>query len=89
MEVLVFSSPYCSPCQQLKKLLAEHDISFTELNVETEEGREKACFYGVRGLPTTVIKENGTVISAFTGTSQRIVEEILSLTTSSRKLSTY
>ena len=68
LKPLIFSAPWCGNCTVLKNNLKGANIDFTEVNVDSDEGRELAIKFGVRGLPTTLfIDEEGSIIKTIIG----------------------
>ena len=53
--LIVFSAPWCVNCKPLKDRLTRLDIPFTEMDIETREGRNMSFRYGVRALPTSLV----------------------------------
>jgi len=78
-EVIKFYANWCGPCKVYGTAFAkvkeelEGDIKFTEINVE-EDPENLSGKYKVRGIPHTVILEDGEVIKAESG---RLSEEQL------------
>lgn len=65
---LIFSAAWCGNCTVLKNNLKESGVVFDEVNVDSDEGRELAIKFGVRGLPTTLfIDEEGSVVKTIVG----------------------
>ena len=63
-EILFFSSPWCGPCRQMKKMLnesiqSEMNIKIIDISVDME----KATEYQVMNVPTFVVLEDGKEIS--------------------------
>ena len=61
----MFTSPYCTPCQLIKPIVAElqadgYDIII--IDISTRDGRKIARTYDVKGVPTLVIRINGQKI---------------------------
>ena len=54
-ELLVFSAAWCSGCVSLKKMLNGANVKYTEVDIDKEP--EKAQEYGIRSLPTSVIRD--------------------------------
>lgn len=78
-EVIKFYANWCGPCKvyaptftKVKEDL-EGDIKFTEINVE-EDPENLSGKYKVRGIPHTVVLENGEQVKAESG---RLNEEQL------------
>ena len=68
LKPLIFSAPQCGNCTVLKNNLKGANIDFTEVDVDSDEGRELAIKFGVRGLPTTLfIDEEGSVVKTIVG----------------------
>jgi len=63
-EILFFSSPWCGPCRQMKKMLnesiqAEMNMKIIDISIDMD----KATQYQVMNVPTFVVLENGKEIS--------------------------
>lgn len=71
-EVTLFSSGWCGGCKTIKKGLTEKCITFTEVDIDTEEGMLKAKELGIRNIPVTLI--NG---EKFIGSSPEVFKAIL------------
>lgn len=57
MKVIVFSTPDCANCKPLKASLAAAGVAFEEVNCHQPEAFSLMREYGVRSVPTTVIKD--------------------------------
>lgn len=61
MQITIYSTPTCPWCHKVKDFLAEHDVSFTDVNVA--EDREQAKYMidktGQMGVPVTIIVDDG------------------------------
>jgi putative thioredoxin len=66
-----FWAPWCQPCTILKpileKLAAELGGKFILANVNSDENREFAARYGVRGIPAVKAFVDGQLVDEFTG----------------------
>ncbi len=49
-EVIVYTSTHCPYCVRAKSLLKRKEVEFTEVNVETEEGRRAEMIEKCSGL---------------------------------------
>ena len=53
MKVIVFSSPGCNPCDQVKKFLRDHEVEFELYSYDRAPEYFKK--YDVNTVPTTVL----------------------------------
>jgi thioredoxin-like negative regulator of GroEL len=60
MKTLLFTSPTCGPCKQLKTDLEAEGIlsDITLVDVSYETSTSLVSFYGVRSVPTLVILDD-------------------------------
>lgn len=84
MNILKFSASWCTPCQKLKEIFQELDLThhhLDEFDVDNEDDMEVASRYRVRGVPTVIlIDDNGNEITRFSGVkSKKEIEELLSV----------
>lgn len=56
-ELIVFSASWCAPCQNLKNMLIDGEVVFTEVDIDTYP--EEAMRWGVRSIPTVQISIAG------------------------------
>ena len=49
-EVILFTAPTCSRCAQLKRHLKSCNVTFTEMDVTTPEGRTELLISGASGV---------------------------------------
>lgn len=63
MKVLKFQADWCQPCKMLSNILKDikTDIPVEEKDIDTPEGRELAQKFGIRGVPTMVMIDDGGV----------------------------
>lgn len=65
----VFSAKRCANCGPYKAALDQRGITFKEVDVDTDEGAQKASQHGVRGLPTSLVEgPNGETLFIQAGT---------------------
>lgn len=65
-KVIKLSAEWCGPCKQyaptfdaMKSEMETAGWSVSSLDVDTDEGKEMATKHSVRGVPTTIIIEDG------------------------------
>ena len=63
----VYSASWCPNCSVLKNSLDEANIQYEVVDCDTDEGMSRAAALGIRGLPTTVISQDGAVIRQIVG----------------------
>jgi thioredoxin len=69
-----FTASWCPPCRVMNPLLEElaaerDDLKIVSVDVDTEQ--ELAVKYGVLGMPTFMLFDNGAVIQSLTGARPR------------------
>lgn len=74
-EVIVFSAAWCSNCQPFKKALEQQGIKFESVDVDEQE--ERVASLSIRGLPTTLILEDGVEIKRIAGNKVKEVVEAI------------
>lgn len=57
MDVTVYSATWCRDCREAKRFLEEHNIPYTEIDIETTPGAADEVFthVGKRAIPQFVI----------------------------------
>jgi thioredoxin 1 len=67
-QLIKFSASWCSPCKSLAGNFKHVDMKDVKLKeIDIEENSELANEYGVRGVPTMVLVENGKELKRHTG----------------------
>ena len=67
-EVLKFSASWCGPCKMLAMTVKELDDNTVPItDVDIDENLELATKYGIRGVPTLVLLENGNEVKRVSG----------------------
>jgi mycoredoxin len=76
MHVLLYSAPWCRDCREAKRFLEMHDISFTEINIESTPGAAADLVrnVGKRAIPQFVI--NGEWVQPYTPGRGFLYEEM-------------
>ena len=57
MEITLYSAAWCGDCRQAKRFLAQHNIAFTEIDIERTPGAAQEVIRrtGKRAIPQLVI----------------------------------
>ncbi len=57
MQILLYSAPWCGDCRQAKRFLDQHQIAYTEINIEATPGAAQEVIRqtGKRAIPQLVI----------------------------------
>ncbi len=60
MELIVYFAPWCPDCSEAKRFLAEHNIPYKEINIDTTPGASEEVIRrtGKRAVPQFVIDGN-------------------------------
>jgi thioredoxin 1 len=67
-QLLKFSATWCGPCKSLANNFKHVELGDVELvSIDIEEQSEKATQYGIRGVPTMVLLEDGVEVKRKTG----------------------
>ncbi|MHB8637762.1 MAG: thioredoxin [Fimbriimonadaceae bacterium] len=77
-----FWAPWCGPCRTMKPILGEAAQALdgiarvAQINVDNEPRIAEA--FGIRGIPTLVLVQEGKVLDSFTGVipAKRLVEQV-------------
>lgn len=67
-QLLKFSATWCGPCKSLANNFKYVELGDVELvNIDIEEQSDKAREYGIRGVPTMVLLEDGKEVKRKSG----------------------
>lgn len=68
-KVLVkFGAPWCGPCKSVEPTLEEMvSEGFPVFDVNTDEDQDSAIKYGIRGIPTFIVFNNGIEFNRTSG----------------------
>ncbi len=75
--VIVYSTPFCIPCEQLKQYLTDHNVVFESRDLMMDEGAaERLEAFGIRSTPALEVA--GQIYAGATLTPEK-VQELLEL----------
>lgn len=77
IEVKVVSAEWCSQCTPFKKTLRQSGIEYTSIDADDVNNAEFIRKHGVRGLPTTLIFEEGLLVKTIAGPKAQEVKDFL------------
>jgi thioredoxin 1 len=70
-KVLFFSAEWCNGCANMKQKFYDEvrrcNIKYDVVDVDTEDGAQLSCVYGVRNVPTLVFLKGNKVIGVEKG----------------------
>ena len=66
-KVLKFSASWCGPCKALAMTMNSVKTDVEVENVDIDENMELAAKYGIRGVPTMVMLEDGHEVKRVSG----------------------
>lgn len=79
MQLVVYTAPWCSDCREAKRFLAQYDIAYREINIETTPGAAEEVIKntGKRAIPQFVI--NGQWVQPYRPVEGFLYEEMKQL----------
>jgi thioredoxin 1 len=67
-QLLKFSATWCGPCKSLAGVMKNVDFKDVEMKeIDIDEDMDSVKKYGVRGVPTMVLVNNGVEVKRHTG----------------------
>ena len=80
-KILYFTAAWCAPCKALSPVMdsLQGQINFDKIDVDTNT--DLSAQYGVRGVPSLILVENGNEVSRLVGVQSK--ESILNFYTNS------
>lgn len=78
-QLLKFSATWCGPCKSLSSNMKNVDLKDVELKeIDVDENIEESKRYGIRGVPTLILLNDGVEVSRKSGvmTAEKIEEFI-------------
>jgi thioredoxin 1 len=67
-QLLKFSASWCGPCKSLAANFKYVDLGDVELKeIDVDENTEQAQKYGIRGVPTLILLEDGVEVKRTSG----------------------
>ena len=74
-----FTTTWCAPCKVFKPIMNEISEEGYKIDViDIELQQDIATQYGIRGVPTTIIEENGIEVDRFVGAlhKQQVIQKL-------------
>ena len=75
IKVLKFQADWCGPCQTLSRLLTEVETNILIEPISIDENPNLAREYGIRGIPTMVMLDDGVEVKRHSGCPTKDVLE--------------
>lgn len=66
-EVYRFTASWCGPCKSLAKIIEKIETDKLVYVIDIDEQPEKAKEYGIRGVPTLVMVDDGKEVDRIVG----------------------
>ena len=66
-ELLKFKAVWCGPCKSLSNIMEGVDFSVKVTEVDIDEDMDTTIKYGIRGVPTMVLLEDGKEVKRTSG----------------------
>lgn len=66
-EILKFQATWCGPCKMLSNIMEGVDFGIPVRAIDIDENMELAKQYGIRGVPTLVLTEDGKEVKRQSG----------------------
>ena len=78
-QLLKFSATWCAPCKALSENIKHVDMGDVEFKeIDIDENLDVAKQYGIRGVPTLVLLEDGEEIGRKSGVhTASVIEEFI------------
>ncbi len=66
-KILKFSTSWCGPCKQLSEVIKTANIEYPIAEIDLTDDNAPAKEYGIRGVPTLVMLDNGKEVKRKSG----------------------
>jgi thioredoxin 1 len=66
-KVIRFTASWCQPCKMLAKTLEDVQTNLPIEVVDIDKDSDVAIEYGIRGVPTMIMIEDGTILKRLVG----------------------
>lgn len=67
LEYLYFSAKWCAPCRQLAPIMEQVSKHMSVVKIDIDENPQIASQWGVRGVPTVILTNNGIEVNRHVG----------------------
>ena len=62
-----FEAPWCGPCSMLSTVMDSMEIEYPITKINVDDNKEQVEKYGIRGVPTLILLENGQEVKRKSG----------------------
>jgi len=70
-KILYFSAAWCGPCQTLSPIMESLSGQINYEKIDVDSNTDLSAQYGVRGVPSLVLLENGEEIGRLVGVQSK------------------
>ena len=79
--LLDFWAEWCGPCRALSPVIDELAKSYEGrvkvCKINVDENQDTAAQFGIRGIPTVILFQNGEVVETLTGNNPQKIKELV------------
>lgn len=67
LSIKKFEASWCQPCKMLSAVMDDMTIEYPVTKVDVDEDQAQTAKYGIRGVPTLILLENGQELKRKSG----------------------